>query len=81
MQEQIDNLRLGQYNHDIALETQAQDFMDTPPRFNYKKMTVGELKREMTEAGFGAEILAIRKLSKKALLDLYAKVMPPQMIQ
>lgn len=48
---------------------------------NYRKFTMAKLKQEMTESGFGAQILAIRKPSKRDLLELYAKVMPPQKIQ
>lgn len=42
---------------------------------NYKKLTIAKLKQKMTEAGFGAEVLATRNPSKKDLLELYERLM------
>jgi hypothetical protein len=42
---------------------------------NYRKLTIAKLKQRMTEAGFGAEILATRNPSKKDLLEMYERLM------
>jgi len=42
---------------------------------NYRKLTIAKLKQKLTEAGFGAEVLAARNPNKKELLDLYERLM------
>jgi hypothetical protein len=36
-----------------------------------KTMTIAQLKQELTAAGYAAEILAVKNISKKELLKLY----------
>ncbi|XP_024393848.1 uncharacterized protein [Physcomitrium patens] len=42
---------------------------------NYRKLTIAKLKQRMTEAGFGAEVLATRNPSKKELLEMYERLL------
>lgn len=42
---------------------------------NYKKLTIAKLKQKMTEAGFGAEVLATRNPTKKELVEMYERLM------
>eukprot|EP00249_Psilotum_nudum_P023424 c28867_g1_i1 orf=314-3514(+) len=59
---------------DSSVKHDNKGSVDIKDSQEYLKFTVSKLKQELTNAGFGAELLQLRTPTKKELVDLYERL-------